>query len=64
MSCHGNIQVDRFLPILQSIKAHLHLIDGEMRIQWTNATGAARGSRIADGIEGKHCYDIYPYNVT
>jgi DNA-binding CsgD family transcriptional regulator len=58
-SCHEDSRIDLYLPILESIKAHLHLIDRDLRIQWANATGARCGSRVLTGIEGRHCYDIH-----
>ncbi|MBI4964430.1 MAG: PAS domain-containing protein [Desulfomonile tiedjei] len=48
-----------YLPILQSIKAHLHLIDGNLRIQWANATGLKGGGRELADITGKHCYEVH-----
>lgn len=57
--CHEDPQVNLYLPILQSIKAHLHLIDREFRIQWANDTGANCGSRFLSGLKGRFCYEVY-----
>jgi DNA-binding CsgD family transcriptional regulator len=52
-----NPEINFYLPILQSIKAYLHLIDKEFRIRWTNSTG--NKSNQYSGIIGKYCYRVY-----
>ncbi|MEW6530693.1 MAG: LuxR C-terminal-related transcriptional regulator [Thermodesulfobacteriota bacterium] len=56
---HRNPQHDVYLTILQSLRANLHLIDRNLKIQWANAAGLrGSGGNLAE-IRGRHCFEVH-----